>query len=176
MSKSLFKNFTDEEFKTLEWILRHPNAKPIDLFFNDPTIDGRIQELKKYGLITLDSDDTMNITELGRAAFKEYCSMLKLEEIYQQQREQELSSFKAIADASDYLSRSAKEIAVNAQNLASNSLLTAESSKKLSDIASKKAGEADVKSWIAIAISILAVIVEIISNWDSISMFFQSFI
>lgn len=176
MSKSLFENFTDGEFKILEWILHHPNSQPIDLFFNDPTVDGRIQELEKYGLIVLDSNASMNITELGRAALKDHSVMLELQKKYQQQYEQELSSFKVIADASSNLSKTSKEIAVSAENQTNNSFQIAVSAKILSDIASKKAGKADIKSWIAIAVSILAVIIEIISNWDSISKFFQTFI
>lgn len=74
--KSLFENITEDEFQTLELILQNPAKTPAFFFFTDPTIDGRIKELEKYGLIKLDSAAQMTITELGRAALKEHDAML----------------------------------------------------------------------------------------------------
>lgn len=54
--------------------------------------------------------------------------------------------------------------------------LQSESAKVLSDIATAKANKADIKSWIAIAISLIAVCVEIILNRSELAAFFQSFI
>lgn len=74
--KSLFENITEDEFQTLESILQNPGRTPASFFFTDPTIDGRIEELEKHGLIKLESSAQMTITELGRAALKEHDSML----------------------------------------------------------------------------------------------------
>ena len=69
-----------------------------------------------------------------------------------------------------------EHIAVSAENQAKNSLQIAESSKILSDISTKKANKADVKSWLAIAISLIALCIEIILNRSELAIFFQSFI
>lgn len=74
--KSLFENITEDEFQTLELILQNPGRTPASFFFTDPTIDGRIEELERHGLIKLNSDAQMTITELGRASLKEHDSML----------------------------------------------------------------------------------------------------
>ncbi len=69
--KSLYNDITNDEYKTLEEILKRPNSSPVSFFFNDPTIDGRIQELEKAKLIKI-TDGAINITELGLAAIKEH--------------------------------------------------------------------------------------------------------
>lgn len=69
-----------------------------------------------------------------------------------------------------------EKIAVSAENQAKNSLQIAESSKILSDISTKKANKADVKSWLAIAISLITLCIEIILNRNELAIFFQSFI
>ncbi|MBS4980017.1 MAG: hypothetical protein KHZ72_01395 [Lachnospiraceae bacterium] len=74
--KSLFENITEDEFQTLESILQNPGRTPASFFFTAPTIDDRIEELEKHGLIKLESSAQMTITELGRAALKEHDSML----------------------------------------------------------------------------------------------------
>lgn len=104
---------------------------------------------------------------------KEHQATLKLqvkaiEKIAQHAKEQ--------ANSSNKLSKAANDIAISAQNHAKNSNQIAESAKDLSKLADRKANKADVKSWIAIAISLIALVVEIISNWNAISLFFQAFI
>lgn len=47
-----------------------------------------------------------------------------------------------------------------------------EASKQQSEIAVKKSKKADVKGWIAIFVSIAALAIEIIINYDKIIMFF----
>lgn len=69
-----------------------------------------------------------------------------------------------------------EQIAVSAENQAKNSLQIAESSKILSDISTKKSDKADIKSWLAIAISLIALCIEIILNRNELAIFFQSFI
>lgn len=69
-----------------------------------------------------------------------------------------------------------EKIAVSAENQAKNSLQIAESSKILSDISTKKANKADIKSWLAIALSLIALCIEIILNRNELAIFFQSFI
>ena len=70
--KDLFENVTDEEYATLEWILHNEGKFPADRFFDDPTVDGRIEELVRNNFITLNQQTGLKITELGRAAIKEY--------------------------------------------------------------------------------------------------------
>lgn len=65
--KSFFENITEDEFQTLELIMQNPGRTPASFFFIDPTIDGRIEELEKHGLIRLDATAQMTITELGRS-------------------------------------------------------------------------------------------------------------
>ena len=75
--KTLFDNITDSEYSVLMKILEHPNSTPSDFLFNDPTIDGRIEELLAHNLISLDSDGVMSITEIGRAALVEHDLQIK---------------------------------------------------------------------------------------------------
>ena len=70
--KNIFENITNDEIETLKWILYNPNATPADRFFDDPTIDGRVEELESNRLITISPEGELNISELGRAALKEY--------------------------------------------------------------------------------------------------------
>lgn len=72
VSKNLFENITDEEYLTLEWVLHNEGKFPADRFFDDPTVDGRIEELERNKLIALNQQTGLKITELGRAAIKEY--------------------------------------------------------------------------------------------------------
>ena len=103
----------------------------------------------------------------------------KLQE-YQSTLERQVKAIERIAHEAQRQSESAikqsktvKEISVSAENQAKNSLQIAESSKVLSKLAADKANKADIKGWIAIGISLVALGVEIISNWNSIIAFFQ---
>ena len=103
----------------------------------------------------------------------------KLKE-YQSALEHQVKAIELIAHEAQRQSESAikqsetvKEISVSAENQAKNSLQIAESSKVLSEIAVDKANRADVKGWLAIGISLAALGVEILSNWNSIIVFFQ---
>lgn len=75
--------------------------------------------------------------------------------------EQQLASIEIIADSAKSQAESAKQIS--------------DSSKIQADIAKRKAGRADIKSWIAIAISALALIFEFAENHVAILQFFKSF-
>ncbi len=70
--KSLYSDITLSEYETLDWVLHNDGCFPSDRFFDDPTIDGRISELESHGLVSLDADTGLHITELGRAAIVEY--------------------------------------------------------------------------------------------------------
>lgn len=69
-----------------------------------------------------------------------------------------------------------EQIAISAENQAKNSLQIAASSKLLSDISTKKANKADVKSWLAFSVSLIALAIEIILNRAELAAFFQSLI
>lgn len=77
--KSLYKNITDSEYETLSWFLTNDNRTPADYFFTNPTVDGHIEELEKNGLVRLNEKGTVAVTELGRAALKEYDHILEAE-------------------------------------------------------------------------------------------------
>ena len=77
--KSIIDNVTDHEFAILEKILHRPGHTPADFFFEDPTIDGRIQMLLEHQLISMSSEHKLSITELGRAALVEHNVMQKIQ-------------------------------------------------------------------------------------------------
>ena len=106
----------------------------------------------------------------------------KLKE-YQSALEHQVKAIELIAHEAQRQSESAikqsetvKEISVSAENQAKNSLQIAESSKVLSKLSLDKANRADVKGWLAIGISLATLGVEILSNWNSIIVFFQTLI
>lgn len=106
----------------------------------------------------------------------------KLKE-YQSALEHQVKAIELIAHEAQRQSESAikqsetvKKISVSAEKQANNSSQIAESSKVLSKLALDKANRADVKGWLAIGISLAALGVEIISNWNSIIAFFQTLI
>lgn len=141
MSKSLFEDITDDEAKALEWVLKNKGSTAADYFFTDPTIDGKIQELKKYGLIKDDVTGLLTITELGRSALKEHKQISEQRSLVEKQRMDEIASLKAIAESSKS---------------------QAETAKAESESAKKDALFAKTTSIIAIVISIAAIIVPLL--------------
>lgn len=69
--RDVVSKMTKDEYSTLDWVLHNDGAVPADRFFDDPTVDGRIEQLGRYDFVTLD-DAGLHITELGRAALVEY--------------------------------------------------------------------------------------------------------
>lgn len=69
-----FSNITESGFNLLENILQHPDSVPGDFLFDDPTVDGQLELLLSAKLATIDSNGIISITELGRAALKEFDS------------------------------------------------------------------------------------------------------
>ena len=94
-----FENITEASFDLLQEILEHPNSTPADLFFDDPTVDGQIEILLNSNLVSLNSDDQVSITELGRAALKQRDHDIEQRNISQKQHNDELEAFKSIADS-----------------------------------------------------------------------------
>ena len=118
MSKDLFENITDDEAATLDWVLHNQGAFPADYFFEDPTVDGRIEELEAYGLVTLDVTGKLSITELGRAALKEHTQLLEKRTQLENQRMEELSSMKSLASSAQLHADSAiKEVLILREQL-----------------------------------------------------------
>ena len=141
MSKNLFENITNDEAATLEWILKNDGATAADYFFIDPTVDGKIQELQKYGFVKVDVTGSIKITELGRSALKEHYQISERIAQAEKQREEELLSFKTIAEA--------------AKSQAALALSKAES-------ASKESRFAKVIAIISIIVNIAGIIVKIL--------------
>lgn len=75
--KSLYENITDTEYTTLNSILENPNSTPADFFFDEPTIDGQIEELVRTKFVEFTPEDTLLVTELGRTALMEHEKILK---------------------------------------------------------------------------------------------------
>lgn len=67
-----FSNITESGFNLLESILNHPDSLPGDFFFDDPTVDGQLDLLLDSKLASIDSNGILAVTELGRAALKEF--------------------------------------------------------------------------------------------------------
>lgn len=69
--RDIISKMTKAEYSTLDWVLNNDGAVPADRFFDDPTVDGRIEQLSRYDFVIFD-DSGLHITELGRAALVEY--------------------------------------------------------------------------------------------------------
>lgn len=74
-----FSNVTNDSYHLLNDILQHPGSSPSDLFFDEPTVDGQLELLLAANLVQIDSSGLLSITELGRAAVKNYEYCLKAE-------------------------------------------------------------------------------------------------
>lgn len=130
MSKKLFENITDDEYKILETVLHRPHSKPADFFLYDPTVDGRIQELEKYKLLISDCDG-LTISELGRSALVEHDKMTKQKQSAEVQRKEELASLKTIADSAIKQANSAESIALFAKEQAGSAMQQADTAKSI---------------------------------------------
>lgn len=131
-------------------ILDHENYLPQSLSFSQPEIQLSEEELEAFREAMI-SDSTRLIEHFSPKLEAQNAALIQQVEAIE-------------------------KIAVSAENQAKNSLQIAESSKILSDISTKKANKADVKSWLAIAISLIALCIEIILNRSELAIFFQSFI
>lgn len=103
------KNITETSYFLLKNILEQPGCVPADFFFDDPTVDGHVELLKAYDLITMDENGILNITELGRAVLVEYEQLAEQKRIAEKQRQEELNSIKSIADSSKGQAETAKK-------------------------------------------------------------------
>lgn len=118
MSKDLFENITDDEAATLEWVLHNEGDFAADYFFEDPTVDGRIEELKRHNLVTENINGELYITELGRAALKEYHQLTEKRIQAEKQSDEQLESLKIIANSAQNQADSAiKELHILKEKL-----------------------------------------------------------
>ena len=90
------KNITETSYFLLKNILEQPGCVPADFFFDDPTVDGHVELLKAYDLITMDENE----------------------------RQEELNSIKSIADSSKGQAETAKKQAEAAKKDAKFSRIT----------------------------------------------------
>ena len=146
--KFILENITPSEFAILELILKNPGCVPADFFFEDPNIDGRIKMLTEHELVSMNLDNQLFITELGRAAIVEYTAKIKQETEQKQQENEMLASLKEIAI-------SAQKQATAAQQQADLALDEAKNSKG-------EALFAKITSIIALIISILGIVTDIL--------------
>lgn len=143
-----FVNVTKDGYVLLRKILEQPDSVPADFFFDEPTVDGQIQLLIEARLVIMDEEYKLSVTELGRAALKEFESTLERESILEKRRQEELDSLRRLADSACRQAELAEEAAKRA---------TEESA-----IARKDAIFSKCTSIIAIIISIIAIIAPII--------------
>lgn len=149
------KNITETSYFLLKNILEQPGCVPADFFFDDPTVDGHVDLLKAYDLITMDENGILNITELGRAVLVEYEQLAEQKRIAEKQRQEELNSIKSIADSAKGQAEAAKTQARAADD-------QAETAKKQAEAAKKDAKFSRITSILAIIISIIAIIVQVV--------------
>lgn len=149
------KNITETSYFLLKNILEQPGCVPADFFFDDPTVDGHVELLKAYDLITMDENGILNITELGRAVLVEYEQLAEQKRIAEKQRQEELNSIKSIADSAKGQAEAAKTQARAADD-------QAETAKKQAEAAKKDAKFSRITSILAIIISIIAIIVQVV--------------
>ncbi len=149
------KNITETSYFLLKNILEQPGCVPADFFFDDPTVDGHVELLKAYDLITMDENGILNITELGRAVLVEYEQLAEQKRIAEKQRQEELNSIKSIADSAKGQAEAAKMQARAADD-------QAETAKKQAEAAKKDAKFSRITSILAIIISIIAIIVQVV--------------
>ena len=149
------KNITETSYFLLKNILEQPGCVPADFFFDDPTVDGHVELLKAYDLITMDENGILNITELGRAVLVEYEQLAEQKRIAEKQRQEELNSIKSIGDSAKGQAEAAKTQARAADD-------QAETAKKQAEAAKKDAKFSRITSILAIIISIIAIIVQVV--------------
>lgn len=149
------KNITETSYFLLKNILEQPGCVPANFFFDDPTVDGHVELLKAYDLITMDENGILNITELGRAVLVEYEQLAEQKRIAEKQRQEELNSIKSIADSAKGQAETAKMQARAAND-------QAETAKKQAETAKKDAKFSRITSILAIIISIIAIIVQVV--------------
>ena len=162
------KNITETSYSLLKNILEQPGCVPADFFFDDPTVDGHVELLKAYDLITMDENEGLNITELGRAVLVEYEQLAKQKRIAEKQRQEELDSIKSIADSAKGQAETAKMQARAANDQAEAAKMQAkaandqaETARKQAEAAKKDAKFSRITSIIAIIISVIAIIVQV---------------
>lgn len=137
----VFSNITNSGFLLLKNIIENPECTPGDFFFDDPTVDGQLELLINSKLVSLNSDSKLSVTELGRAALKEYYELLDRNAEIQKQQKDFMDSIKEIANAAAQQAQLAQD--------------DAKSSKQDSRFAK-------ITSAIAIIISIIAIIVDLL--------------
>ena len=69
--KSIIDELSPKECEILERILKNQGSRPADFFFDDPTIDGRVEVLTKLKLVE-HNPEGLFITELGRSTLVDY--------------------------------------------------------------------------------------------------------
>lgn len=171
-----FNNITEDGFLLLKEILEYPNLVPADMFFFEPTVDGQLELLLSSKLVSMNESAELNITELGRAALKEYEHEQERQLFLKQQREEELASFKIIAESAKESANYAKQqaesahsVSISASKSASYAYSIAESAKNESQLAINLSKKADIKGWLSVILAALALIFEYAVNYQEIN-------
>ena len=90
--------------------------------------------------------------------------------------ESRLKEFHRLAESSERSAAQAEAISAASETNAAQSVRIADSAEKISRIAERKARKADIKSWIAISVSILTAFFEFAINHEQITGFIQGLI
>lgn len=150
-----FSNITEDGFSLLEKILENPNYVPADFFIDEPTVDGQLELLLDSKLVSVNESDEFSITELGRAALKAYEKEKERRLLLEKQREEELATFKSIAETAKKSANYAKKQAEAAQTQAKLAEETAQRAIANAEKARRDALFAKIISVIAIIAPIL---------------------
>lgn len=110
------EHISQTQYEFLLKILEGPSQCSGDLFLDEPTSDGQVEILTHFNLIAIDEHDNLFVTELGRAALKEYECELERQQLLEKQRNEEISALKLIADSAQTQAKIAEESAQKAIN------------------------------------------------------------
>lgn len=167
MSKP-FEEITEAGFELPEQILEQPNTFPGDFFFDEPTVDGQLELLLKSKLVSLNDNDQLSITELGRAALKHHDYIKEQNILIQKQRTEELETFKSIANLMQQQLNSVALQADSTKSVADDAVTHAESAETQAVKADKTSKGANFKANISFIVSIISVIGVLLANADKI--------
>lgn len=158
--------FSDESYEALKKISK---LSPVSADNIKQFSDSCINQLMEYGFIECHITDYDTSGEWVMPRFSEY-SITELGNGYIAARKNESETYNTIKSISD----SAKSTALTAEKHATSAREIAESAKKQAQISETKSKKADIKGWISIIFSGIALLFEFAVHHSEISAFFSS--
>ena len=156
----LFEGLTESEIEYLQYLRERGYFDGFEMFCNlDTSSDYRVKKLQDNGYINLRSPGprtgslSVDITGKGIAAIVDY-------DRYQNQIKPMNVQIKAITEMSESLKAQTEIV----EKEAHASIKMAKSAETIAEMSRQSANKADVKGWIAVIISALAFLLELISR------------